>query len=233
MLRRERVWTSSTTTRRFITFTSPGVEAPRSRFSALAPAVVLRSSPGCPRRQKGIASSRTSMAGPMSVTPRAVVCWSSKTTSLRRLGLEQIDKGSAVWMVAPDERHDSGFGMEVKTLSTGDEAVLTAFLAPRVESSMFLLANAQASGLVDRGEPVQGTYVAALEEGRVVGVAAHFWNGMLVLQAADPGALETVARAAVSRSRRDLKGLAGPRSQVDGVLRALDLQGRRTGLDSR
>jgi uncharacterized protein len=123
--------------------------------------------------------------------------------------------------------------MEVKTLSTGDEAVLAAFLAPRAESSMFLLANAQASGLVDRGEPVQGTYVAALEAGRIVGVAAHFWNGMLVLQAADPGVLETVARAAVSRSRRDLKGLAGPRSQVDRVLRALDLQGRRTGLDSR
>jgi GNAT superfamily N-acetyltransferase len=123
--------------------------------------------------------------------------------------------------------------VEVKTLSTGDEAVLAAFLAPCVESSMFLLANVQASGLVDGGEPVQGTYVAALEAGRIVGVAALFWNGVLVLQAPDPGVLETVARAALSRSRRGLKGLAGPRAQVDGILRALDLQGRRTALDSR
>ncbi len=123
--------------------------------------------------------------------------------------------------------------MEVKTLSTGDEAALAAFLAPRVESSMFLLANAQASGLVDRGEPLQGTYVAVLEEGRIVGVAAHFWNGMLVIQAPDPAVLETVARAALSRSRRGLKGFAGPGSQVDRVLRALDLQGRGTVLDSR
>src|SRR2546430_6073871 len=77
--------------------------------------------------------------------------------------------------------------MEVKTLSNGDEAALAAFLAPRVESSMFLLANAHAAGLVDRGEALQGTYVAAREEGRIIGVAAHFWNGMLGLQAARSG----------------------------------------------
>lgn len=123
--------------------------------------------------------------------------------------------------------------MEVKTLSTGDEAALAEFLEPHAASSMFLLANAHAAGLVDRGEPVQGTYVAALEEGRIVGVAAHFWNGMLVLQAPAPGVLETVARAAFSRSRRDLKGLAGPRLQVDRVLRGLGLEGRRRSLDSR
>jgi predicted GNAT family acetyltransferase len=123
--------------------------------------------------------------------------------------------------------------MELKTLSTGDEGALAAFLAPRVASSMFLLSNAHAAGLVDRGESVQGTYVAALEEGRIVGVAAHFWNGVLVLQAPDSRVLEPVARAALSRSRRDLKGFAGPRSQIDRVVHALGLEGRRTSLDSR
>src|SRR5947207_1714271 len=62
MLRPERAWTSSTTTRRFITSTSPAVEAPPSRFSALARAAFSRSSPGCPPRQKGIVSSRTRRA---------------------------------------------------------------------------------------------------------------------------------------------------------------------------
>ncbi|PYQ35858.1 MAG: GNAT family N-acetyltransferase [Acidobacteria bacterium] len=123
--------------------------------------------------------------------------------------------------------------MDVKTLSTGDETVLRDFLSPRVESSMFLLANAHAAGLVDRGEALQGTYVAAREEGRIVGVAAHFWNGMLVLQASDEAILETVARAALSRSRRDLRGLAGPRSQIDRALGRLDLRSRPTSCDTR
>jgi len=123
--------------------------------------------------------------------------------------------------------------VEVKTLSTGDEAALAAFLAPRVVSSMFFLANAQASGLVDRGEPLQGTYVAALEDGKIVGVAAHFWNGMLVLQAPEPRALEPVARAAVARSGRELRGLVGPRGQIEQARPALGLQERATVLDSR
>jgi RimJ/RimL family protein N-acetyltransferase len=98
---------------------------------------------------------------------------------------------------------------------------------------MFLLANARAAGLVDRGEPLQGTYVAAVETGKWTGVAAHFWNGMLVLQAPDPESLEPLARAALHRSGRMLHGLAGPRAQVDGTLRALGLEGRATSLDSR
>ena len=123
--------------------------------------------------------------------------------------------------------------MDVKTLSNGDEVALAAFLAPRVESSMFLLANAHTAGLVDRGEALQGTYVAAREEGRIIGVAAHFWNGMLVLQASDEAILETVARAALSRSRRDLRGLAGPRSQIDRALRSLGLRSRPASCDTR
>ena len=123
--------------------------------------------------------------------------------------------------------------MEVKTLSAGNEPALENFLLAHAASSMFLRANSRAAGLVDRGAPLQGTYVAALEAGRIVGVAAHFWNGMLVLQAPEPRALEPVARAAVSRSRRELRGLVGPWPQVEAARRALGLSGRGTVLDSR
>lgn len=122
---------------------------------------------------------------------------------------------------------------QLKTLSLGDEAALEAFLAPRSAASMFLRANASAGGLVDRGAPLQGTYVAALEGGTLIGVAAHFWNGMLVLQTPDLETLEPLARAAVRRSGRELQGLAGPRAQVDAAVRALGLERRRTSLDSR
>jgi GNAT superfamily N-acetyltransferase len=123
--------------------------------------------------------------------------------------------------------------VEVKTLSSGDEPALENFLLAHAASSMFLRANSRSAGLIDRGAPLQGTYVAALEAGRIVAVAAHFWNGMLILQAPEPRALEPVARAAVSRSRRELSGLVGPWPQVEAARRSLGLSGRGTALDSR
>lgn len=123
--------------------------------------------------------------------------------------------------------------IELKTLSLGDEDHLRNFLAPYEASSMFLLANSRTAGLVDQRQALQGTYVAAIEAGQWCGVAAHFWNGMLVLQAPDPRVLETVARAAVLRSGRTLRGLAGPRVQVDDARTALGLAARETALDSR
>ncbi|HEX9688319.1 MAG TPA: GNAT family N-acetyltransferase [Thermoanaerobaculia bacterium] len=123
--------------------------------------------------------------------------------------------------------------VELKTLSVGDEAALETFLQPHAVSSMFLRANARAAGLVDRGEPLQGTYVAALERGAITALAAHFWNGMLVLQAPELRTLEAVARAAALRSGRELAGLVGPRAQVEAAWRALGLIERKTVLDSR
>lgn len=123
--------------------------------------------------------------------------------------------------------------MEIRTLSGGDETALEKFLAPHASSSMFLRANARAAGLVDRGAPLQGTYVAALAGREIIAVAAHFWNGMLVLQAPDARALESVARAAVSRSGRELTGLVGPQQQVETARATLGLSGRATSHDSR
>src|SRR5439155_27320443 len=62
---------------------------------------------------------------------------------------------------------------DLRTLQPGDEAALDAFLARHAESSMFLRSNARAAGLVDRGEPLQATYVAAIEGGAIVAVVAH------------------------------------------------------------
>ena len=123
--------------------------------------------------------------------------------------------------------------LELKTLSLGDEAALEAFLAPRAVDSMFLRSNAKQAGLVDRGQPFQGTYVAAVEGGSVTAVAAHFWNGMLILQAPDPETREAVARAAIARSGRGIKGLTGPWEQVDSVRKALGMESREASLDSR
>lgn len=68
-----------------------------------------------------------------------------------------------------------------RTLHPGDEADLEAFLLGHIKSSMFLLGNARTAGLSDHSQPLQGTYAAVFEGGVITAVAAHFWNGSLIL----------------------------------------------------
>jgi RimJ/RimL family protein N-acetyltransferase len=107
----------------------------------------------------------------------------------------------------------------IRPLGPGDEAALEAFLSRHADRSMFLRANARRAGLADRGEPLQGSYVAAFAAGDVVAAAAHYWNGMVVLQA--PLLTAELVRAAVAHSGRALKGLAGPWDQVAAARAAL------------
>jgi len=120
---------------------------------------------------------------------------------------------------------------EVRLLRPGDEAALEAFLVAHADSSMFLRSNARAAGLVDGGQPLQATYVAALEDGRMVGVVAHCWNGMILVQA--PAHVAALAAEAVRRSRRAVTGFSGPWAQVVAARAALGLATAAAVKDSR
>src|SRR5690349_22598847 len=78
---------------------------------------------------------------------------------------------------------------------------------------------------------MQATYVAALDAGRITDVAAHCWNGMVLVQA--PSQAAAVAREAVRRSGRSVTGFSGPWDQVVAARRALGLATARTAKDSR
>jgi ribosomal protein S18 acetylase RimI-like enzyme len=122
---------------------------------------------------------------------------------------------------------------ELRLLRPGDEAALDTFLARHADTSMFLRSNARSAGLADRGEPMQATYVAALDGGRIAGVAAHCWNGMVLVQAPDGDHAAAVAGEAVRRSGRTVTGFAGPWSQVVAAREALGLGAAPTAKDSR
>jgi ribosomal protein S18 acetylase RimI-like enzyme len=122
---------------------------------------------------------------------------------------------------------------ELRLLGPGDEAALDAFLARHPDTSMFLRANARTAGLTDRGQPMQATYVAALDGGRIAGVAAHCWNGMVLVQAPEGGHAAAAAREAVRRSSRTVTGFSGPWDQVRAVRAALGLGAAPTAKDSR
>ncbi len=122
--------------------------------------------------------------------------------------------------------------LEVVALGPGDEPELERFLAQHADSSGFLLANSYHAGIVDEGEPLQGTYVAARERDCIVAVAACFWNGNVVVQGRRD-AVGECARVAVARSGRPVRGINGPHALVVAARDALGMSDRATTLDSR
>lgn len=120
----------------------------------------------------------------------------------------------------------------IRLLQPGDEGAAEAFLGGYADTSMFLRANLREAGLVDDGQTSQGTWAAAFDGARVTAIAAHSWNGMLLLQA--PRDLVAVAREALGASGRTLRGLSGPWEQViaarDALVSGQTLSDDRDGL---
>ncbi len=118
----------------------------------------------------------------------------------------------------------------VRQLADGDEAAVESFLGEHAASSMFLRSNLRRVGFVDRGEPYQGAYFGAFDGAAITGVAGHFWNGMILVQA--PGAVERLAAETVAASGRRILGISGQADQVTRTRRALGLEETATATES-
>ena len=120
----------------------------------------------------------------------------------------------------------------IRILQAGDESAAEEFLAARADTSMFLRANLRRAGFAPGVEEGQGTWAAEFNGDRIAAIAAHFWNGMLLLQS--PRSLEAVAREALRASGRKLRGLSGPWEQViaarDALVPGRTLSDDRDGL---
>jgi GNAT superfamily N-acetyltransferase len=111
--------------------------------------------------------------------------------------------------------------MTVRLLTSGDEAALEAFLAQHRDTSMFLRSNMRQAGLAFSGQWAGAEYMASFDGAAVTGVAAHGWNGIVLMQA--PAQPDVLARACVEISGRLVRGLVGPADQVEAARAALGL----------
>ncbi|MBN2394197.1 MAG: GNAT family N-acetyltransferase [Anaerolineae bacterium] len=119
--------------------------------------------------------------------------------------------------------------VNIRQLHPGDEAILEAFLLPRLETSMFLIGNMRESGLEYDGERYTGDYVAAFEGDRMTAVMAHFWNGIVITQASVH--LDALWRETLMASGRPLKGIIGLHEQVTAIKAVLELERYERQLD--
>lgn len=119
----------------------------------------------------------------------------------------------------------------IRVLRPGDEPALESFLRPLTDTSMFLRGNAWKAGVVDQGQPGQGTYLAAFEGDAIAGVVALFWHGNLCLQA--PSHLATLLRELPRHAPRPVAGLSGPWTQVAEARALLGLEQAPTKIEGR
>ena len=120
---------------------------------------------------------------------------------------------------------------EARLLEGADREVVEAYLAGRPERTMFLRSNLRQAGIEDGGQPLQGTYVGAFEGGALVGVAAHYWNGNVILAA--EAAAGDLAVLAARLSRRPVLGLLGPHEETVRARAALGMTSAPTTHDGR
>jgi len=120
---------------------------------------------------------------------------------------------------------------EVRRLGPADGEALARLLETHADQSLFLQSNLLAAGFEDDGRPYSATYVGAVATGEVLAVAAHCWNGNVVLLC--PAALREVIEAVPRTSGRPVKGLVGPWSQVVEARGVLGLDDAPTALCER
>jgi RimJ/RimL family protein N-acetyltransferase len=120
-----------------------------------------------------------------------------------------------------------------RVLETGDGEALSRLLAATPDTAMFLRSNLLQAGIVDRGQPYQGTYVGAFADNLLTGVAALYWNGNMMLQC-EPGDAVALANATLAAALpRACTGLLGPRTLLEDVIALPPFSLRRAQMASR
>ena len=120
--------------------------------------------------------------------------------------------------------------MELRSLGQGDEAALVRFLAAHADSSMLLRSNLRSAGIVYHGAPFEAVYVGCFVLGRLAGIAAHCWNGMVLMQA--EAQIAALATALIEASGRPVSGIMGPLKQVRQTRSALGMDDVACQIDS-
>lgn len=118
---------------------------------------------------------------------------------------------------------------DIRLLTPADRPALERFLADHAPQAMFLRANLARSGLDDGDRPYRGRYAAAFDGEAITGVAAHYWNGMLILLAPQHAA----RLALVAAGGRRLTGLLGPQADIAAARAALDVDSGELRVDDR
>ncbi len=110
------------------------------------------------------------------------------------------------------------FGPDVRTLEAADAPLLDAFLCRHVPTSLALLANLRAGGIVCEERPQQAHYIALADRHGIHGVLALGTDDLVFIQCPEIGRIPFLVQAWKAWFAGGALGLAGPRDQIDKVI---------------
>lgn len=112
---------------------------------------------------------------------------------------------------------------DIHILTREHQPALERYLLSRPTTTMFLRGNLAAVGGLggDPMIPYGGVYAGVVEGDAVTGVAAHFWNDNVIVEA--DAHQPALARALFAATDRGLKGLLGPAPQIGAIVEGLGL----------
>lgn len=109
--------------------------------------------------------------------------------------------------------------MSIRKLKNSDAEKLEQFLSDYAETSMFLRSNMKRVGLEYQNSDYHGDYFGAFDEnGDVIGVLAHYWNGNIMMQALDKAILGGLIHAFRDATTRPIAGILGADEQAKAVI---------------
>jgi len=111
-----------------------------------------------------------------------------------------------------------------RKLKVGDEEKVESFLSKFAEYTMFMRSNLLRAGFEFNDEIYQGDYLGSFnQEGDIIGILAHYWNGNIMMQAQDDEVLDTLVCQFKKNAHRPVAGIIGEHNQVMSVIHKLDL----------
>ncbi len=114
--------------------------------------------------------------------------------------------------------------MNIRKLRNNDEEKLEHFLSSYAETSMFLRSNMKRAGLEYQCKDYHGDYFGAFDEnGDVIGILAHYYNGNIMMQALDIDILTGLVHAFKEAVTRPIAGILGADEQAKTVIDELPL----------
>lgn len=122
--------------------------------------------------------------------------------------------------------------MSIRQLIPGDQSKLEHFLRDYVETSMFIMSNVRASGLLYRDQHFHGDYYGFFnDDNNIQGVLVHYWNGNIMMQAKSVSILDRLIVYFRSHVSRPIAGILGERALVEQVINGLDLAIQRYAIN--
>lgn len=130
---------------------------------------------------------------------------------------------------ANPERYGPRLMFLARRLVREDEEQLKRFLEANLDTSMILRSNLELTGVQGQGR-YSGDYFGSFEQQQLTAVAAHYWNGNLVVQGLS--GLDAAVRMAAAEGGRPIRGVLGPAASLKRTLETLNLTHRPTAINS-